>query len=465
MPAFTSSIYFTFALMINLSANFSDRMESALGGEYPFFLQALNEPAPVSIRLNPAKPAAVFTDADPVAWHPDGRYLSERPVFSLDPAFHAGAYYVQEASSMFLREALRQTVNVNKKLRVLDFCASPGGKSTLLLSELNEESFLIANEVIQSRVSALRVNIEKWGNANVGIASHDPADFDKLAGFFDVILVDAPCSGEGLFRKDEGAVNHWSEQNLELCAGRQRRILTEAEKLLAPDGVLIYSTCTFNPGENEENIAWLLDSGSMEYLPLQLNAEWGISEKSLGYQFYPHKLKGEGFFLACLKKKRGEAFSMRLKSDKIGDWQPLKSKETSDLASWLKQPNELAFYQKPNGEIVALPHRLTEDALIVGNILRKRSFGTLIGERKGNNFIPSHQLALSNLVNKALPATELDKTQALYYLKKEQIEITNQPKGWVLGRFEGLNLGWMKVLDNRINNYYPKEWRLRMEIK
>ncbi len=450
---------------MTLPAIFTDRMRQELGDDFQAFLEALGEPPPVSIRLNPAKASLEFEDCEKIPWHPDGRYLPERPVFTLDPAFHAGTYYVQEASSMFLREALVQSVDVGQPLRVLDLCAAPGGKSTLLASALNSESLLLANEVIQSRVPALRMNLEKWGHANVAVSNHDPSDFRKLESFFDVVMVDAPCSGEGLFRKDAAAAGEWSEQNLAICEGRQRRILSEAKELLRPGGVLIYSTCTFNHGENELNVSWLLESGEFDFLPIRLQPDWGIAEKKLGYQFFPHRLRGEGFFIACLKKKAGAELPFRSKNTGLGDWQRLKTKEIAAFSEWLAAPEALAFFLKPNGEIVALPENLTDDCAMIDRVLRKRSFGTVIGTMKKKDFVPAHTLALSSLVSKDLPAVELEKMQALQFLKKENLDPAGLARGWTLARFKGHNLGWMKVLDNRINNYLPNEWRIRMDIK
>ena len=456
------NLYF---IKMNLPELFVERMKQELGAEFPAFLAALGQPPPVSIRLNPGKVSNVYPNAELVPWHLHGRYLPERPVFTLDPAFHAGAYYVQEASSMFLREALLQTVDVHQKLRVLDLCASPGGKSTLLVSALNAESLLLANEAIQSRIPALRMNLEKWGNPNIAVSNHDPADFQKLGGFFDVVLVDAPCSGEGLFRKDQAAAGEWSEQNLALCAGRQRRILTEAKELLRPGGVLIFSTCTFNPAENEENVAWLIESGDFDFLPLKLVPEWGIIERSMGYQFFPHRVKGEGFFITCLKRKTGDESSLRSKNSGLGDWQRLGAKDIAAFAGWFEAPGTLSFFQNPNGGIVALPQNLVDDYANVGSVLRKRSFGTVIGTMKKMVFVPAHALALSSLIKKDLPAVELEKMPALHFLKKENLAPDGLPKGWTLARFKGLNLGWMKVLDNRINNYLPNDWRIRMDVR
>ena len=445
-----------------LPESFLSRMQNRLGAEFPAFLQAMHEPPPVSLRLHPFKKGSRFQQNERVPWHPEGRYLPERPSFTLDPAFQAGAYYVQEASSMFLFEALRQTVDLNKNLRVLDLCAAPGGKSTLLLSAISSGSFLLANEVIHSRIPALRANLEKWGYPNVMVSNHDPADFQPLAGFFDVVVVDAPCSGEGLFRKDESAAGEWSENNAELCAARQRRILAEARQLVRPGGVLIYSTCTFNVFENENNVNWLLDEGGFEEIRLQTDPAYGIVEARPGYQFFPHRLKGEGFFIACLRKSSTEP-EQRFKPSGLQDWQRLGQKERPACSDWLREPEQHDFFTKPNGEIVAIPQNLAEDFGIIARVLKKRSLGgVMIGELKKRDFVPSHAFALSSLVSSSLPAADLDLNQSIAFLKKENPGLAELEKGWTLARFEGLNLGWMKVLDNRINNYLPNEWRIRM---
>ena len=242
---------------------FAAQMQQQLGSDYEAFAAALATPPPVSIRLNPRKPAVDIVGLTPVPWCAEGFYLPSRPVFTLDPLFQAGAYYVQEASSMLLAEAIRQTVGKRKPyagqapLKALDLCAAPGGKSTLLASALPPHSVLVCNEVIRSRVPVLRENIDKWGYANVVVSHHDPDDFAPLAGFFDLVMIDAPCSGEGLFRKDPKAMNEWSPEHVMLCAARQGRILAASAPLVAEDGWLIYSTCTYNDAENRQAMQWL----------------------------------------------------------------------------------------------------------------------------------------------------------------------------------------------------------------
>jgi 16S rRNA C967 or C1407 C5-methylase (RsmB/RsmF family) len=290
-------------------SDFEAQMQSILGEEeWPLLAEALQNPAPVSIRYNPFKKVPVVAALAPVPWSNGGYYLPQRPSFTLDPTFHAGAYYVQEASSMFIGRIVQQLLSTKEGIRALDLCAAPGGKSTDLLSNLPEGSLLIANEVIRSRYNILHQNMIKWGQSNVVCTNHDSRDFNQLAGFFDLILVDAPCSGEGLFRKDHKAREEWSVNNVQLCTGRQKRILADAVQMLAPGGYLLYSTCTYNRSENEENAKWLISEFGLTPQHLSLDKNWNIETREVGYQFYPHRLKGEGFYSAVLQKKDGPTY-------------------------------------------------------------------------------------------------------------------------------------------------------------
>ena len=325
---------------------------------------------------------------------------------------------------MLLHEALRQTVNLSRPLRVLDLCAAPGGKSTLLASALHPDSLLICNEVIRSRVSVLRENMDKWGYPNVVISNHDPDDMPNLAGFFDVVLVDAPCSGEGLFRKDPDAMQEWSEASVDLCSARQKRILAAAAPLLDTGGVLIYSTCTYNDAENAENVRYLTEHG-FRNRPLILPAEWNIVEKqagdpetgdAVGYQCYPHRVRGEGFFISVFQKT---AFTPVVKLDArtFRTIRALRPRETASAAKWLEKPADFSLWEKPNGDVMALPRALEKTFLFLDSALKSKGFGLEMGQFKGQDFIPSHALALSTAVNQQLPALELSKEDALRYFK------------------------------------------------
>ena len=272
-----------------LHSAFLDQMQEILPDEHQQFVEVLNGEVPVSIRRNPIKSTELDLDIEAnVPWTSDAVYLSKRPIFTLDPSFHAGAYYVQEASSMFIEQAIRQHVNLNDSIRALDLCAAPGGKSTLVSSLLNNNSLLVSNEVIGSRYKILIENTHKWGNCNQIITNHDVKDLSHLKGFFHLILVDAPCSGEGLFRKDRKARAEWSENNVSLCAARQKRIIAEAADLLAPGGILIYSTCTYNKHENELNAAWIEEHLELSNEKIEIEEAWGLTAMDYGYQAYPH---------------------------------------------------------------------------------------------------------------------------------------------------------------------------------
>jgi NOL1/NOP2/fmu family ribosome biogenesis protein len=266
-----------------------------------------------------------------------------------------------------------------------------------------------------------------------------------------------------LFRKDKAAAAAWSENNIALCAARQRRILAAARSFIRPGGVLIYSTCTFNTQENEENVGWLLGNGEFEEIRLTLDPAWGVSEESFGYRFYPHRVKGEGLYIACLRKTQGEKPRI-LKDAPFKDWQRLSPKLTNAFREWLSEPDRLEFFSKPNGEIVALPIDSLADMKLLDFALRKRSYGVMIGEMKRNDFIPSHALALSSLISNHLPSVELTLEEVLKFLKKENFHPDSTLKGWMLVKHKGLSLGWIKDLGNRINNYLPNEWRIRMDI-
>ena len=287
-----------------LPVEFIDIMQQQLGAQAPELFHALEQEPVTSIRLNDKIDELSFdADIDEVPWHYDGYYLSERPQFMLDPLMHAGCYYVQEASSMLIQRALEQYVSEDSV--VLDLCAAPGGKATLISQYLGAQGLLVANEVVRQRVFILSENIQKWGNGNTVVTHNAPALFgEALPNTFDCVLVDAPCSGEGMFRKDEQAIAEWSPRNVRLCVDRQRTILHDMWDALKPGGILIYSTCTFNRHECEENALWIADELGADILPLGLDPSWGITESIAGYHCYPHLVRGEGFYLCVLRKRR-----------------------------------------------------------------------------------------------------------------------------------------------------------------
>lgn len=428
---------------------------------------ALAEAPPISIRLNkhrvPDDLSLLPMQDGRVPWHPDGYYLKERPVFTLDPLFHAGAYYVQEASSMFIYEILRQTGRLERKgLRVLDLCAAPGGKTTLLYDAINGR--LTANEVVPNRASILRENLERWGALNVAVLSGQVDQFVHSSTQYDVILVDAPCSGEGMFRKDPAAIGEWSLEQVQVCARRQEGILEGIESVLAPGGLLIYSTCTYNRAENDAN--FLAFCGTHSFVPVELDIpeSWGIVRTDGGYQFYPHLVRGEGFFAAACEKPGDSVTVSASGGGSFRQLVPLPKRQRGLVDEWVERPEELGYWQTPSGEILALPLDQEFYLKSIDPFFGAKWFGCLIGQIKGSDFIPSHSFAMSRIVGQRIPRVALDRDQALVYLKKENPEVVQAPRGWVLATYGGLALGWMKVMPNRINNYLPSERRIRMRV-
>ena len=457
---------------IVLPKGFEEMVRGVIGdGGWDAFVEALSEEPSVSVRVNGQRSTVngqqLILDGQHVAvkWCEWGRYLAERPRFTYDPMFHAGAYYVQEASSMFVWQALEQLVE--RDAGVLDMCAAPGGKSTAIAQYLSEEGFLVSNEYVPQRAHVLVENITKWGAPNCVVTNNAPRHFEKLKSRFDAILVDAPCSGEGMFRKDERAREEWSKANVEMCVERQREILESVWKVLKPGGVLIYSTCTFNSHENEEQVQWLIDEMEAEYLSLQIDEDWMITETERGYRFLPHKTRGEGLFMAAMRKQmtdnRLQITDNRLqsKSEKRKDKKAKNSTfniqlTTDDLlrGDYGVVESEGRYYavQKERADFV-------EECRKVLNVLM---FGVQLYEQKGKDLIPQAALALSQVYKRgAYPEVELSYEEAIAFLRKEAIVLADAPRGFVLVTYKGLPLGWVKNIGNRCNNLYPEFWRIR----
>jgi len=432
----------------------------------------------VSVRVNPQKMSEengqLIWNESPeiipakIPWSTYGYYLSDRPSFTLDPFFHGGLYYVQEASGMFVEHALKQSVDLSRQLRILDLCAAPGGKSTLIQSLISAESLLVSNEVIKSRVNILQENMIKWGGSNVIVTNNDPKDFSILENYFDVIIIDAPCSGSGLFRRDPKAITAWSKELVNLCSLRQQRILADAWPSLKKDGVLIYSTCSYSKDENEDVVDWILEKFSTESRRLAIDNNWGIVETisdrhhGYGYRFYPDKLKGEGFYIACLQKKGGGNFlHPKIKEKPIE--KPTRNEK--ELVREYFRTDQVMGFNKYNGMIYALNEHFKSDLSLLRNLLYLKKAGVLTGKVVSEEFIPEHELALSTIISPKISFVEADKKTAIRYLRKEDIRIPFSGKGWALVQYKGHNLGWIKILHNRINNYYPKSWKIRTETE
>jgi 16S rRNA C967 or C1407 C5-methylase (RsmB/RsmF family)/NOL1/NOP2/fmu family ribosome biogenesis protein len=439
---------------------FVARMQTQIS-DWEALASALQGSAPVSLRRHPCK-GKIGHDLAPIPWEPQGLYLPTRPVFTLDPRLHAGAYYVQEASSMFLAQALEQH-GPTTPVAALDLCAAPGGKSTHLQSLLPSGSLVVANEVIRSRASILAENVLKWSDPGLVVTTRDPRDWGQLPPLFEVLLVDAPCSGEGLFRKDRAARSEWSERHAQMCAERQRRILTDVWPVLQPGGLLIYSTCTYNPAENLENLAWLQAQTGAESLPLTCDPNWGVEELNspglFGYQLAPHHLQGEGFFIGLLRKP-GQPVPVR--SPRKSPLPLLERKRQGELAAWvggeglwLQHGDEVSWVQ-PGYEAL-----LTQ---IMAWKVPGLPWGTPVAEQRGKAWVPAHGLALSPHLGTAFAQVALTRTEALTYLRKEEILPDSPETGWVQVTYDGLGLGWIKHQGTRATNAYPKEWRILMPL-
>jgi len=443
------------------------------------FVHALTEDdSTCCIRQNRAK--STEKRGVPIGWNQeDGAYLNERPNFTLDPLMHAGCYYVQEASSQFVTHAVRSLID--KPVTALDLCAAPGGKSTAMLSVLPQGSQLVSNEIDRRRARILAENVTKWGLPNVSVTCNAPNDFRKLTHLFDLILTDVPCSGEGMFRKDEGAIKEWNPQKVSHCVELQREILQAIWTTLKPGGILIYSTCTFNVHEDEEMLRYICEDLGAEAIEIPIDSSWHIHPPLLGerpcYRFMPHYTRGEGLFMAIVRKNgisnadtnyrtKEDKHNKDKKREKCGDnrKQPLIDLKKL-IPSLLSQIDcEASIVTTPEGILRAIPksHETLYSALLSQNLFILQS-GVEMGSIKGRDIIPAHALALSTVRNEsAFPTIELDLETALSYLRHEAIVLPEgTPTGYVIVEYQGHSLGFVKNLGNRSNNLYPQEWRIR----
>ena len=390
---------------MQLPEDFIRETKQLMGAErFSRYMEAFDEEAPVSIRLNPQTLGDGSCAFERVPWCKEGYYLEGRPQFTFDPLFHAGCYYVQEAASMFIVHVLRQYVH--ETVEGLDMCAAPGGKSTAMLSVLPEGSTLVSNEPIPTRAQILLENITKWGAKNCIVTNNYPRDFKKAKAKFDLILCDVPCSGEGMFRKDPATIGEWSLQNVEKCWRLQREIVADAWECLNPGGILIYSTCTFNIKENEENVRWIIDTYEAEPIDIPTEPSWGITGSLLEdfdapvYRFIPGITRSEGLFV-CVLRKSGEwkvESGKRILKNKLSS--PLKELSAAEQFSFLFPPSSFHI--------------------------------------------------------------DLSYAEALKYLRGEALVLPpDTPRGLITVTYKGVSLGPVKNIGNRANNLYPKPWRIK----
>ncbi len=443
--------------MYSLPVEFVQRIKSQFPIDGDVLLASLDKEAKTSIHIHPIKGNEVQLIGNYVPWFSRGRILNERPSFTLDPLFHAGCYYPQESSSMFLHHVLEQLFDENRNITCLDLCAAPGGKSILLSSFLKNEGRLISNEIIRTRNSVLRENLTKWGSDNAVVTCNDPEDFRELTNYFDCVVADAPCSGEGMFRKDTAARTEWSMDNVKLCSSRQRRILEDVAPTIKAGGYLIYSTCTFAPQENEDQIAQLLSTKMFEEVMIPTDKTWNLLPLKHGLQFLPHKVLGEGFYIAVLRKIGSEDGNFRAKP------KPVFSKPSKTEKQRIEDCVEISekhLIRTSRNEFFASSFNSEELNQLVNHLYITMP-GIELGEFIKDEFAPAHPLALSSFALHNTPIIDVEEAIALQYLRGEALQLQGE-KGRALISYRNQPLGWIKVLGNRTNNNYPKEWRIRM---
>ena len=449
-----------------LPSAFIASLEGLAGFEKESFIAVHEKQAQVtSVRINQykefdTKSHPFLHDTQAIPWCNEGRYLEERPFFVLDPLWHAGAYYVQEASSMFLQYLLTQLLPQPGEAKVLDLCAAPGGKTTLLANYF-KQGLVVANETIKSRNSILVENVTKWGADHVVVTQNDPVHFKSLPQFFDLMLIDAPCSGSGLFRKDPSAIGEWSLEHVQHCSVRQARIVEDSIEALKDGGYLVYATCSYSKAEDEAMMDHIANLPGMKSISIEIPADWNIvntysdQHQAMGFRAYPNKIKGEGFFIAVFQKMESDQASPIASAVKLTT--PSKNEQAilSDLFS-LTQTHYFITHQ--NNQI-AIPVVFLEACKVLLSNLYVKKIGLSLGEIKGKDFIPSHALAVSDWQSVPFDRIEVDLETALQYLRRAPLDLEGE-KGWNAITYSGIRLGWVKLLPNRLNNYYPNEWRI-----
>ena len=456
---------------MRLPEQFISRMQRELGvAEAEALCAALETEPSTSARLNPAKMAEQKWGGGRVAWSDYGYLLGERPAFTLDPDFHAGAYYVQEASSQFAGYIVSMAVGgaeACKGLRVLDLCAAPGGKSTHYATLVGERGLVVATEINRSRAAVLADNARKWGLGNMVVTCNDSAHLGDYEEWFDVVAIDAPCSGEGMFRKSEEACEQWSEANVKMCAERQWEIVENVFDTLRPGGVLIYSTCTFNRDEDEALVQRICDEWGEAIEPAQevdVANEWGAVVGRVGafqtFRFFPHRVKGEGMFMAVARKAGVPTSRRRMPKARREVIAAVEKRSEQELSRWVKEPKRMRFFSAGDTiyacwaehyyEIKALSSRL---AVIYS--------GVALGQIFKGKLKPDGALAFYVGLNRDAVATaELSLDEALQFLRKQDMSAEPFVEGVNMVLYKGLPLGFVKRVGGRVNNMYPASLRI-----
>lgn len=425
---------------------------------------ALQSQPVISIRANRHKNFVPGRDSlRPVKWCAGGYYLENRLPFTFDPAMHQGLYYVQDASSMILSHVVSRLSEGGNALKYLDACAAPGGKTTAAIDALPPGSLVVANEYVPTRAAVLCENLTKWGYPAIVATKGDTARYRKLPEFFDIIGADVPCSGEGMFRKDQEAVAQWSQALVRECVARQREIVDNLWSTLRPGGYMIYSTCTFNRHENEEMVDYMVKTYGAEPIDMRFPQEWniptGINTDYQCYRFLPHVTEGEGLFVAVLRKP-GEVQPNNEKKNKTKD-KAKKNAVPETVPSWLRSDSGLEL-SLDKDEIIAYPQAWQSDLSQLRSKTDVVMAGVAVATMKGRDAIPRQSLALSSVLNRdAFICHEVDYMTAIAFLRREAIVLPDAVgRGYVLLTYRNHPLGFVKNLGNRANNLYPAEWRI-----
>ena len=439
--------------MIALPEKFIDNTKEHLGAQNAeaLFDALLNTSAVTSVRLNPLKKAPIFDNAVPIDWCDNGKTLAVRPNFTHIPQLHGGAFYVQESSSMFVGELVRKF----NPHRVLDLCAAPGGKSTHISSVISDDSILVSNEVIRQRASILAENIQKWGRGNTVVTSSDAVRFGRMTDYFDLIVVDAPCSGEGMFRKDPEARQQWSNDNVNLCADRSRRIVADVWNALQIGGTMIYSTCTFNRLENEDTVKWICDTLGAEVLPIEYPK--GATDTGYGAHFFPHLISGEGLYVAALQKTRSSDVEFSLSKGSRAPLVSVCKADMAELARWIGSDTE---FRIGGNSIWGYGSHLAQEIDYILSFVNVIYSGIEMGSIYHGELKPSHAISLASGCIFA-QESHIDYSEAINFLKRGVLSPSVYSNGISRVMYDGVGLGWAKgIAGKRVNSLYPSSWRI-----